>query len=126
MNMIMLKMFIVFIIPFFLVFASVGVNGYIVCRDLNKVLDTFKGSVIVSSYGDVWRGGSFLTRCTLSYIVMGSVVFPAKHIRNGRLDPKEFARLPGAIKLRMRLSVGLLMGAFVWFFLAVAVMSALE
>lgn len=120
------KIFLLIIFPFLMFFASVGVNIYIACRDLNKVLDNFRESIIVSSYGDIWRDGSFLTRCTLSYIVMGSVIFSGKHIRSGMLDPKELARLPGAIRLRMKLSAGFLAGAFLWVILAVVVMEVLK
>ncbi|WP_339438400.1 MULTISPECIES: hypothetical protein [unclassified Pseudomonas] len=86
--MVILKIFALIIFPFLMFFASAGVNTYIVCRDLNKVLDNFRESIIVSSYGDIWRDGSFLTRFTLSYIVMGSVIFSGKHIRSGMFNPK--------------------------------------
>lgn len=124
--MVAFKIFVLIFFPALMFFVSAGVNSYIVHRDLNRILDNFRGSVIISSYGDMWRDGSFLTRCTLSYIVMGSVIFPGKHIRSGMLDPIELARLPAAIRLRMKLSAGFLVGAFLWVILAVVVMELLK
>lgn len=124
--MIFLKMFFLFFLPALLFLVSVVVNVYMVYRDLAKVLDNFKESTIVSSYGDIWRGGSLYARCTLVSIVTGGLVFPRKHLRNGTLDRQEFARLPDAIKFRMRLYVGLLVSAVFCFFLTAIVLAILK
>ena len=124
--MIVLKMFFLFFFPALLFSASVGVNLYIVYRDLVKVLDNFKGSDIVSSYGDMWGHGSLYARCTLVSIVAGGLVFPRKHLRNGTLDRQEFARLPDAIKFRMQLYIVLLASAFFCFFLTAIVLAILK
>ena len=94
--------------PLLLGFIGVGINCYIACRDLNTILEVFRKSYIITSYGDMWGGGSFSARCVLASIVSGGVLFPKKHIRNGTLDPEELACLPATIKLRMRWSVGLM------------------
>lgn len=124
--MIMLKMFFLFFFPALLFIASVGVNLYIVYRDLVKVLDNFEGSTVVSSYGDMWGRGSLYARCTLVSIIAGGLMFPRKHIRNGTLDRQEFARLPAAIKFRMQLYIGLLVSAFFCFFLTGIVLVILK
>lgn len=109
--MIILKMFFLLGLPFVLFVASVGVNFYIVLFDLDKFLECFKKSTIISSYGSVWRRGAFYARYTLVCVVIGSVMFPNKHMRNGTLDPEEMARCPVEIKYRMALSFYLLLSA---------------
>jgi hypothetical protein len=108
-------MFFLLGLPFVLFVASVGVNFYIVLFDLDRFLECFKKSTIISSYASVWGRGSFYARYTLVYIVIGSVMFPNKHMRNGTLDPEEMARCPVEIKYRMALSFYLLLSAAVCF-----------
>ncbi|WP_339499050.1 hypothetical protein [Pseudomonas silesiensis] len=107
MSLVLIKLFLVFG-PLLIGFIGIGVNCYVACRDLNAILDIFKKSYVVTSYGDIWGGGSFSARCVLASIISGVVLFPKKHIRNWTLDPEELACLPASIKLRMRWSVGLM------------------
>jgi hypothetical protein len=116
MTFILLKLFFSLFGPLMLGLAGAAVNGYIACRDLEVVLKVFKKSSIVTSYAGVWAGGSFFSRSVLSMVVAGSVIWPGKHIRNGSLDAQELACLPGPIKLRMKWSVGLVMGGVGWLF----------
>ncbi|WP_330211341.1 hypothetical protein [Pseudomonas sp. AM4(2022)] len=124
--MIFLKIFFLFLLPALLFFVSVGVNIYMVYRDLAKVLDNFKGSIIVSSYGDIWGGGSLYAKFTLVSIISGGLVFPQKHLRNGTLDPEEFDRLPSAIRFRMRLYIGFLVGSVFCFLLTAMILAVLK
>lgn len=116
MTLILLKLFFSLFAPLALGLAGAGVNSYVACRDLEVVLKVFKKSPIVTSYADVWAGGSFFSRSALSMVVAGSVMWPYKHIRNGSLDAQELACLPGSIKLRMKWSVGLVVGGVGWLF----------
>lgn len=109
--MIILKMFFLLGLPFVLFVASAGVNFYIVLFDLDRFLEHFKKSTIISSYGGVWGRRALYARYTLVCIVIGSVMFPNKHVRNGTLDPEEMARCPVEIKYRMVLSFYLLLSA---------------
>lgn len=105
--------------PLLVSFIGFGINCYIACRDLDVVLNNFKGSYVMTSYGDLWGDGSFFARCILTSIISGGVVWPSKHIRNGSLDSEELARLPASIKLRMKWSVGLMCSGFTLLFAVV-------
>ncbi|SEN65679.1 hypothetical protein SAMN04487857_1323 [Pseudomonas sp. ok272] len=112
--------------PFFLGFIGFAVNCYIACKDLDAVLKNFKKSRIIVSYGGLWGKGTFTARYMLATIVSGSVLLPGRHIRNGVLDSEELVRLPPTIKLRMKWSVGLMAGAFLWSLLTVIVMETIK
>lgn len=124
--MIVVKMFFLFFLPALLLIASIGVNLYMVHRDLVKVLDNFKSSVIVSSYGDIWGRGSIHARYTLVSIIAGIFMFADKHIRNGVLDREELDSLPGGIKFRMRLYVGFVISSVLCFLLAAIALAILK
>lgn len=124
--MVVVKMFFLFFLPALLLIASIGVNLYMVHRDLVKVLDNFKKSTIVSSYGDIWGRGSIHARYTLVNIIAGIFMFADKHIRKGVLDREELDSLPGDIRLRMRLYVGFVMSSVLCFLLVAIVLAILK
>lgn len=108
-------------IKLFLVFASVlvslvgmGVNCYVAYRDLDVVLNIFKNSCAITYYGrmppDKW---TFATRLSLAYKLSGTIAWSSRYIRNGMLDPEEFACLPRSIRRRMKWSSGLAIGGLV-------------
>jgi hypothetical protein len=112
--------------PLLVGFIGFGINCYIACRDLDLILNNFKGSYVITYYGDLLGGGSFFTRCILASIVSGGVLWPDKHVLNGSLDSEELARLPTSIKLRMKWSAGLMCSGFVLLFSVVVVSKFLK
>jgi hypothetical protein len=123
--MLILKLSMIFV-PFSIGFIGLGINCYTACRDLDGILNNFKKSYVITSYGGMWGGGSFFSRCILTSIVSGGVLWPKKHIRNGMLDPEELACLPASIKLRMKWSVGLMFFGYAGLFAAVMISELLR
>lgn len=101
--------------PFFVMFVGMGMITYMAFRDLDKVLNGFSKSQIITSYADAWRGGSLVARYTVMSIVISAVLWPGAHLRKGHLNAEELNRVPVSVKRRMQISAGLLIFGFIWF-----------
>jgi len=80
---------------------------YMALKDSARLGEVFRGSEIISSYFEIWGGGSIAGRCTVLMIAVGVVMWPRVHIARGHLSPEELANLPMGILIRMRWVAGL-------------------
>lgn len=75
--------------------------------DARKIGEIFRESRVISSYYEIWGGGSIAGRCTVLMIATGAVLGSRIHIARGDMLPSELDLLPERILMRMRCAAGL-------------------
>ncbi|WP_296284172.1 hypothetical protein [Pseudomonas sp.] len=96
----------------FLVVTLVLLLLYMAVCDARKIGEVFRESRVISSYYEIWGGGSIAGRCTVLMIATGTVLWPRIHIARGDLLPAELELLPRTILMRMRCAAGLTIISF--------------